>query len=209
MPENIPDPKILFQMMQMGLPGAGPAPDPKLLLQLAQLGKGPDGSGLPGLPGFEPGRPGQPGMPAGMGPKPVFPQPEQQKRARTRITDDQLKILRSNFDINNSPSEEQIVNMAAQTGLPPKVIKHWFRNTLFKERQKNKDSPYNFNNPPSTMLNLEEYERTGEPKVIQLNAEEKKQYSNEQAANVTNSLNSAGTGSNSGRNNSFLNYAYY
>merc|ERR1719346_977998 len=55
--------------------------------------------------------------------------------------------------------------MAQQTGLPPKVIKHWFRNTLFKERQKNKDSPYNFNNPPSTMINLEEYEKTGEAKV--------------------------------------------
>merc|ERR1719468_539807 len=55
--------------------------------------------------------------------------------------------------------------MAQHTGLPPKVIKHWFRNTLFKERQKNKDSPYNFNNPPSTVINLEEYEKTGEPQV--------------------------------------------
>lgn len=60
--------------------------------------------------------------------------------------------------------------MAAQSGLPPKVIKHWFRNTLFKERQRNKDSPYNFNNPPSTTLNLEEYEKTGEAKVIPLNS---------------------------------------
>lgn len=92
-----------------------------------------------------------------------------QKRARTRITDDQLKILRSHFDINNSPSEEQIHEMASQSGLPPKVIKHWFRNTLFKERQRNKDSPYNFNNPPSTTLNLEEYEKTGEAKVTPLN----------------------------------------
>lgn len=41
-------------------------------------------------------------------------------------------------------------------------MKHWFRNTLFKERQRNKDSPYNFANPPSTTLNLEEYERTGQ-----------------------------------------------
>lgn len=48
------------------------------------------------------------------------------------------------------------------------VVKHWFRNTLFKERQRNKDSPYNFNNPPSTTLNLEEYERTGNAKVIPL-----------------------------------------
>ena len=86
---------------------------------------------------------------------------EQGKRARTRISDDQLKILRANFDINNSPAEETLNKMSAQTGLPLKVIKHWFRNTLFKERQKNKDSPYNFNNPPSTKLNLEEYEKTG------------------------------------------------
>lgn len=89
----------------------------------------------------------------------------EQKRARTKITEDQLKVLRSHFDISNSPSDEQITMMAQQTGLPPKVIKHWFRNTLFKERQKNKDSPYNFNNPPSTVINLEEYEKTGEPKV--------------------------------------------
>lgn len=58
--------------------------------------------------------------------------------------------------------------MAAESGLPPKVIKHWFRNTLFKERQRNKDSPYNFNNPPSTTLNIEEYEKTGEAKVMPL-----------------------------------------
>ncbi|XP_050434814.1 zinc finger homeobox protein 3 isoform X2 [Adelges cooleyi] len=95
-------------------------------------------------------------------------QNSQQKRARTRITDDQLKILRAHFDINNSPSEDQIQEMAGQSGLPPKVIKHWFRNTLFKERQRNKDSPYNFNNPPSTTLNLEEYEKTGEAKVMPL-----------------------------------------
>ncbi|KAL1517789.1 hypothetical protein ABEB36_001512 [Hypothenemus hampei] len=93
-----------------------------------------------------------------------------QKRARTRITDEQLKILRAHFDINNSPSEDQIHEMANQSGLPPKVIKHWFRNTLFKERQRNKDSPYNFNNPPSTTLNLEEYEKTGEAKVMPLNS---------------------------------------
>merc|ERR1711956_11765 len=95
----------------------------------------------------------------------------QSKRARTRISDDQLKILRANFDINNSPAEETLNKMAAQTGLPLKVIKHWFRNTLFKERQKNKDSPYNFNNPPSTKLNMEEYEKTGEQNVTSIKPE--------------------------------------
>lgn len=44
-----------------------------------------------------------------------------QKRARTRITDDQLKILRSHFDINNSPSEESIQEMSKKANLPQKV----------------------------------------------------------------------------------------
>jgi len=90
------------------------------------------------------------------------PPPSQQpaKSARTRINDDQLAVLRAHFDINNSPSEEQIHAMSERTGLPPKVIKHWFRNTLFKERQRNKDSPYNFSVPPATTLNLDDYERT-------------------------------------------------
>lgn len=92
----------------------------------------------------------------------VLAQQASHKRGRTRINDDQLKVLRAHFDINNSPNEEQILEMSDKTGLPPKVIKHWFRNTLFKERQRNKDSPYNFNNPPSTTFNIEEYEKTGE-----------------------------------------------
>ncbi|XP_065516660.1 zinc finger homeobox protein 3-like isoform X2 [Lathamus discolor] len=79
-------------------------------------------------------------------------QQQQNKRPRTRITDDQLRVLRQYFDINNSPSEEQIKEMADKSGLPQKVIKHWFRNTLFKERQHSKDSPYNFSNPPITSL---------------------------------------------------------
>ncbi|XP_027015086.2 zinc finger homeobox protein 3 [Tachysurus fulvidraco] len=77
---------------------------------------------------------------------------QQGKRPRTRITDDQLRILRQYFDINNSPNEDQIQEMANKSGLQNKVIKHWFRNTLFKERQRNKDSPYNFSNPPITTL---------------------------------------------------------
>ncbi|CAJ0586392.1 unnamed protein product, partial [Mesorhabditis spiculigera] len=48
------------------------------------------------------------------------------KRARTRITDDQLKVLRQYFDINNSPTEAQIREMSLKTQLPEKVIKHWW-----------------------------------------------------------------------------------
>ncbi|KAK5902350.1 hypothetical protein CesoFtcFv8_007609 [Champsocephalus esox] len=77
---------------------------------------------------------------------------QQGKRTRTRISEDQLIVLRKHFDINILPSDEEINKMSALSGLANKVIKHWFRNTLFKERQRDKDSPYNFNNPPTTAL---------------------------------------------------------
>merc|ERR1719410_2698032 len=161
MQPGMPQLQQLHQLAAMQQMGGNPRmPDPAMILsQLAQLKPGDKGDQK--LPFPPPGQQPQP---------PQFHQDPsmfgaEQKRARTKITEDQLKILRSYFDISNSPSDDQINLMAQQTGLPPKVIKHWFRNTLFKERQKNKDSPYNFNNPPSTMINLEEYEKTGEAKV--------------------------------------------
>ncbi|KAF7262462.1 hypothetical protein EG68_00245 [Paragonimus skrjabini miyazakii] len=87
------------------------------------------------------------------------------RRSRTRLSETQLTVLRSYFDINNSPSEEKLNEICGKTGLQSKVVKHWFRNTLFKERQRNKDNPYNFSIPPSTSLNLEEYEKTGRVEV--------------------------------------------
>lgn len=88
-----------------------------------------------------------------------------QRRSRTRLSEAQLAVLRSYFDINNSPSEEKIMEICTKTGLPGKVVKHWFRNTLFKERQRTKDNPYNFSVPPSTSIDLEEYEKTGRVEV--------------------------------------------
>ncbi|XP_061533769.1 zinc finger homeobox protein 3-like [Phycodurus eques] len=83
---------------------------------------------------------------------PTLLEQQQGKRTRTRISEDQLTILRKNFNINSLPSDEELNKISGQSGLQHKVIKHWFRNTLFKERQRDKDSPYNFNNPPTTAL---------------------------------------------------------
>ncbi|PAA58747.1 hypothetical protein BOX15_Mlig032440g2 [Macrostomum lignano] len=98
------------------------------------------------------------------------------KRARTRITEDQLRVLKANFNLNSSPNDQLIAQMSGDTGLPVKVIKHWFRNTLFKERQRCKDSPYNFSIPPATQLNLEEYEKTGKVEVLPARPEEIEQH---------------------------------
>ncbi|KJH42559.1 homeobox domain protein, partial [Dictyocaulus viviparus] len=110
------------------------------------------------------------------------------KRARTRITDDQLKILRQYFDINNSPTEAQVKEMSLKAGLPEKVIKHWFRNTLFKERQRDKDSPYNFSVPPQMGIDLDTYEKTGETKVVPLTVSEMKRDPSPKAAAETPSV---------------------
>ncbi|CDQ93831.1 unnamed protein product [Oncorhynchus mykiss] len=55
-----------------------------------------------------------------LGLDPNFLRQSQFKRPRTRITDDQLKVLRAHFDINNSPTEEQIQEMADMSSLPQK-----------------------------------------------------------------------------------------
>ncbi len=201
-PLGLLDPKLLALMAagKQGAAGAeGSAPPPPPPFSAAG---GLDPKQLPPpFPGAQPlPLPGQNAPPPPMpDPKALLmqqqpipnPGADQGKRARTRITDDQLKVLRSNFDINNSPTEEALIRMAGQTGLPMKVIKHWFRNTLFKERQKNKDSPYNFSNPPSTKLNLEEYEKTGEPKVTPLNPEDQAEYVKESSALLQNSSSSS------------------
>ncbi|XP_053401802.1 zinc finger homeobox protein 4-like isoform X2 [Mercenaria mercenaria] len=162
----------MLQMMNMFSMGMMPMPMPLLmnsqpsLMPMMMPPPGLDMKPPPSLPGLDPA------LASGSLAASQKRQLEQasmanQKRARTRINDEQLKVLRGYFDINNSPAEEQIQAMSEQTGLPMKVIKHWFRNTLFKERQRNKDSPYNFNNPPSTTLDLEEYEKTGKLTIIE------------------------------------------
>ncbi|XP_060587285.1 zinc finger homeobox protein 4-like isoform X2 [Ruditapes philippinarum] len=162
----------MLQMMNMFSMGMMPMPMPLLmntqpsLMPMMMPPPGLDMKPPPSMPGMDPG------LSSGNLAASQKRQLEQasmanQKRARTRINDEQLKVLRGYFDINNSPAEEQIQAMSEQTGLPMKVIKHWFRNTLFKERQRNKDSPYNFNNPPSTTLDLEEYEKTGKLTIIE------------------------------------------
>ncbi|VIO96827.1 Uncharacterized protein BM_BM7351 [Brugia malayi] len=124
----------------------------------------------------------------------AFPNASPAKRARTRITDDQLKILRQYFDINNSPSEQQIKEMSLKAQLPEKVIKHWFRNTLFKERQRDKDSPYNFNIPPQMSIDLDTYEKTGETKITTLKIETEEESKPQLLQTSENPVNISGVG---------------
>ncbi|XP_041852190.1 zinc finger homeobox protein 3-like [Melanotaenia boesemani] len=144
----------LYQSQLNPLLGQQPQLSPALLTQQPQLspallGQPPQlNPALLGQPSQS--NPAQTGQPSQV--SPTTPDTQQGKRTRTRISEEQLSVLRKHFDINSLPSDEEINKMSTLSGLPNKVIKHWFRNTLFKERQRDKDSPYNFNNPPTTAL---------------------------------------------------------
>ncbi|XP_068595443.1 zinc finger homeobox protein 3-like [Brachionichthys hirsutus] len=156
----------LSKLYQSQLLGKQPQFSPSLLTQQSQLS--------PALQGQAPqpnstlvGQPSQPspiqtGQPPQVNPTIL----EQSKRTRTRISEEQLTILRKHFDINSLPSDEEINKMSVLSGLAHKVIKHWFRNTLFKERQRDKDSPYNFNNPPTIALEESSDEVAQNPPLI-------------------------------------------
>ncbi|KAJ8272744.1 hypothetical protein GJAV_G00092940 [Gymnothorax javanicus] len=58
------------------------------------------------------------------------------KRPRARITKEQLKILCDSFKMNSYPGDEKVQELAEKSGLCQKFVKHWFRNTLLKERQR-------------------------------------------------------------------------
>lgn len=145
--------KLYQSQLNPAFLGQQPQLSPALLAQQPQLS--PALQGQP--PQLNPALLGQPSQPS---PVQTGQQPQvsptileqQSKRTRTRISEEQLTVLRKHFDINSLPSDEEMTKMSALSGLPHKVIKHWFRNTLFKERQRDKDSPYNFNNPPTIAL---------------------------------------------------------
>lgn len=135
---------------------------PLAMPAIASLGPHSFPAAPPG-PGFSPAPPQR---------TPKAGQEPPKRRGRTRISEEQLQVLRQHFHINSPPSDALIREISAKTGLELKVIKHWYRNTLFKERQRDKDSPYNFSVPPSTSLNLAEYERTGRVEVRDANPKE-------------------------------------
>uniref|UniRef100_A0A3P9JGQ1 Homeobox domain-containing protein n=1 Tax=Oryzias latipes TaxID=8090 RepID=A0A3P9JGQ1_ORYLA len=70
--------------------------------------------------------------------QPSHPSPiPQGKRTRTRISEEQVSILRKHFDINSLPKEEYD-RLSALLSLPNRVIVVWFQNARQRAR-KNQD----------------------------------------------------------------------
>uniref|UniRef100_A0A915ETJ3 Zinc finger homeobox protein 3 n=1 Tax=Echinococcus canadensis TaxID=519352 RepID=A0A915ETJ3_9CEST len=69
------------------------------------------------------------------------------KGGRTRLSVNHLEVFRSSFCSSNQLTEAMIVEICKKTGLKEKAVKHWFRGTLFKGRQRFKEDSSNLDIP--------------------------------------------------------------
>lgn len=60
----------------------------------------------------------------------------------------------------------QLLVLRRNTISTPRILQEFFQ-----ERQRDKDSPYNFNVPPQMSIDLDTYEKTGEAKITSLKVE--------------------------------------
>ena len=61
------------------------------------------------------------------------------KRARTSFKDNQLRIMKSHFKINQNPDSKELKMLIQNTGLDKKVLQVWFQNSRAKWRRSQSD----------------------------------------------------------------------
>jgi len=62
---------------------------------------------------------------------------EKTKRARTSFKHNQLRIMKSHFQMNQNPDSRELKDLATKTGLDKKVLQVWFQNARAKWRRMN------------------------------------------------------------------------
>jgi len=62
---------------------------------------------------------------------------EKSKRARTSFKHNQLRIMKSHFQLNQNPDSRELKELATKTGLDKKVLQVWFQNARAKWRRMN------------------------------------------------------------------------
>lgn len=71
------------------------------------------------------------------------------KRARFRsvLSDDTVRILKTEYELNPKPSKREIIELAVRVDYPPRVVQVWFQNTRARDRRLGRL-------PPSSMVRL-------------------------------------------------------
>ena len=63
---------------------------------------------------------------------------EKKSRVRSLISDEQLSVLKSYYNVNQMPRREELMQIAEAIGHPYKVVKVWFQNSRAKDRREGK-----------------------------------------------------------------------
>ena len=71
------------------------------------------------------------------------------KRARTSFKHNQLRIMRSHFQINQNPDSRELKMLSQKTGLDKKVLQVWFQNSRAKWRRSQSEGGGGAGNAPT------------------------------------------------------------
>ncbi|XP_063717798.1 LIM/homeobox protein Awh-like [Symsagittifera roscoffensis] len=63
------------------------------------------------------------------------PHSHKSKRSRTTFSEDQLKVLQANFNMDSNPDGQDLERIASQTGLSKRVIQVWFQNARSRQKK--------------------------------------------------------------------------
>ncbi|KAL5010066.1 hypothetical protein ScPMuIL_012371 [Solemya velum] len=63
-------------------------------------------------------------------------------RERSLISDEQLQILKTYYQVNPRPRKFELIRIGNEIGFPKRVVQVWFQNMRARDRKKGKDVPY-------------------------------------------------------------------
>lgn len=74
------------------------------------------------------------------------------KRARFRsvLSDDTVRILKTEYEINPKPSKREIIELANRVDYPPRVVQVWFQNTRARDRRLGRLAPSSIGRLPNS-----------------------------------------------------------
>ena len=79
---------------------------------------------------------------------------EKKSRVRSLISEEQLSVLKSCYNVNQMPRREELMQIADAIGHPYKVVKVWFQNSRARDRREGKLPPLSAPHQATTMSPL-------------------------------------------------------